>query len=403
MLAGLLFAIHDADDRPDRLAATLPFGGVTLVEYQARLLVGAGVTQIIVVVARLTPELLGAIARIGRKGVAVDTVRSAAEAVEKLHPLARVLMLGDGLVTTPMIVAAMAREGGGSGGGDREGGDALLVVPEGDAGPGFERVGGQMAWAGVARLDPARIGEVAALPQDYDLQSALLRLAVQARAAHILLPTDAVRGGHGIERQARTMEARGRAVLATIVSGRSGWFDRIVLAPIARFALPALVDRGIAGASVGAGGLGLGMLGIVGIGFGWSATGLALATLGGIALALGSVLSGLRDEEPLARAQTHAIAAIAALAVLTCAFVTSGRAGDDTAFAIGVALVAIGALGERAIVERSRALWWGGPAAYLLVATLFAILGLPLLGLGATAIYAVATLAAAIERLRQQP
>ena len=52
MLAGLLFAVHDADDQPDRLAATLPFGGLTLVEYQARLLVSAGASQIILVAAR---------------------------------------------------------------------------------------------------------------------------------------------------------------------------------------------------------------------------------------------------------------------------------------------------------------------------------------------------------------
>ena len=84
MLAGLLFAIHVADDRPDRLAATLPFSGVTLIEYQARLLIAAGVRQVIVVVARLTPELLGAINRINRRGVAVDTVRTAAEAMVKL-------------------------------------------------------------------------------------------------------------------------------------------------------------------------------------------------------------------------------------------------------------------------------------------------------------------------------
>ena len=61
MLSGRLFAIDDADDRPGRLTATLPFAGVTLIEYQARLLIAAGAAQIIIVVARLTPELLGAI------------------------------------------------------------------------------------------------------------------------------------------------------------------------------------------------------------------------------------------------------------------------------------------------------------------------------------------------------
>ena len=393
MLAGLLFAIHDADDRPDRLAATLPFSGVTLIEYQARLLIAAGVSQIIIVVARMTPELLGAINRIGRRGVSVDTVRSAMEAGEKLHPLAPVLMLGDGLVTTDAIVKAMAVEDG----------DCLLVVPESDAGPGFERVGGQMAWAGVARLSSSRIAEVAGLPQDYDLQSSLLRFAVQSRATHVLLPTDAVRGGHGIERQARTLEERGRAVLMTIVSGRRGWFDRFVLAPIARLALPLLVDRGAAGTTVGAAGAALGVAGLMTIGFGLPSIGLILSLVGCIALALGSVLSGLRDDAPMARGRTLAIGGVAAASILVFAFFVSGYAGNNTAFAIGTALVAIGALAERAILERERQMWWGSPAAYLLIVALFAILGFPVFGLGLTAVYATATLAVVIERLRRTP
>lgn len=393
MLAGLLFAIHDADDRPDRLAATLPFSGVTLIEYQARLLIAAGVAQVIVVVARMTPELLGAINRIGRRGVSVDTVRSAAEAVEKLHPLARVLMLGDGLVTTDAIVKAMAAEEG----------DCLLVVPEADAGPGFERVGGQMAWAGVARLSASRIAEVAGLPQDYDLQSSLLRFAVQSRATQVLLPTDAVRGGHGIERQARTLEERGRAVLMTIVSGRRGWFDRFVLAPIARLALPLLVDRGAAGASVGAVGLALGVASLVTIGFGLVSTGLVIALVGCIALALGSVLSDLRDEAPLARWQGLAIGSVAAGSILVFAFMIAGQAGESTALAIGTALIAIGGLAERAIRERDRRIWWGSPAAYLLLVAAFALIGFPVFGLGFAAAYATATLADAIERLRRDP
>ena len=108
MLAGLLFATADASDRHDTLAATLPIGGVTLIEFQARLLIACDAAQIVVVVQRLTPELVGAIARIGKRGVAVDTVRTAAEAEAKLHPLARVVMLADGLVTTGSIVLRSA-------------------------------------------------------------------------------------------------------------------------------------------------------------------------------------------------------------------------------------------------------------------------------------------------------
>ena len=141
MLAGFLFAVQDADDRPDTLTATLPLGGLTVIEQQARLLVELGASQIVILVARLTPELLGAIGRIARRGIAVDPVRSAAEAAEKLHPLARLLVLADGLVSSADMLVPIAGEGR----------DALLVVEASEAPPGFERVGGNAAWAGAAR------------------------------------------------------------------------------------------------------------------------------------------------------------------------------------------------------------------------------------------------------------
>src|SRR3546814_8343509 len=97
MLAGLIFATDDADDRPDKLAATLPFGGGTLLEYQARLLIAAGAAQLLVAVTRLTPELIGAVNRIGGR-VPIDLVRSASEAAEKVHPPARIIVVADGLV-----------------------------------------------------------------------------------------------------------------------------------------------------------------------------------------------------------------------------------------------------------------------------------------------------------------
>lgn len=391
MLAGLLFATHDADDRPDRLAATLPFGGVTLIEYQARLLIQAGAAQIVVVVSRLTPELLGALSRIGRRGVTVDAVRGAAEAAEKLHPLARVLMLADGLITTGDVVAGLAGEGG----------DALLVVEGAAASAGFERIGGQLAWAGIARLDPRRIAEVARMPRDYDLQSALLRVASQAHALHVALPAEALRHGHGIEHHGRTLEERGRLVLASIVSQRSGWFDRLVLAPVSRRVLPVLLTRTVPGEAVGgiAAILGLSGLGALWLGF-WG-TGTLLALLGSVGLSIGRTLAELRDEPQLARWQEIAGGVLPALAVLALGRATSLSTADGAAQVLAVGLVALGLAAERAIPERRR-LWWGSPAAYLAVVVPFVLLGASSAGLGLSAAYATATLLAAIEALRRQ-
>ncbi|WP_174285728.1 hypothetical protein [Sphingomonas bacterium] len=392
MLAGLLLATHDADDRPGQLAATLPFGGVTLIEYQARLLIEAGAAQIIVVVARLTPQLIGAMTRIGRRGVAVDAVRSAAEAVEKLHPLSRILMLGDGLITTASTVRMLAGEGG----------DALLVVPQEDASPGFERVGGQLAWAGIARLDPRRIVELALLPREYDVQSTLIRIAAQAQAANILLPEAALHDGHGIERSAQALTGRGRLVLAAIVSDRRGWFDRFVVAPIARLLLPRLVDRDVAGTAVAAGAGMIGAFGLAGEAFGLVATGLMLATLGAIGLSLAAALARLRDDDAVARTATIAAIVLPAVALLLLGQIESVRSADGAARICALSLVALAMLGERAIDEKRRRLWWGKPVAYLLIATVLTTVGLPLAALGAAAIYALATLSAAIEDCRSK-
>ena len=390
MLAGLLFAMHDADDRPNMLTATLPFGGVTLIEYQARLLIAAGASQIIIVVARLTPELLGAINRIGKRGIAVDTVRTAAEAAETLHPLARVLMLADGLTTTGDTLAVLAREGG----------DALLVVPEDQVGPGYERLGGGMVWAGVARLEPRRLAELAAMPRDYDVPSTLVRLASQARATHILLPQEAVRASHGVGHSAQALDARSRRAMAAMVSSRSGWFERYMTAPLARSVIPLLVPRTVPVAAVAAAGGVLGLLGTTLTAFGHDVSGLLLALVGTLGLSLGAILADLRDESGSATWLARAATILPALAVLAYGHDATQLSVDGSEQMLAIAGVVLAGLGERALGPAPRRMWWGSPPAYLLLVWVGALLSSPMLGLGLAATYAAATLAAGIERLR---
>lgn len=391
MLAGLLFAVHDAEDRPDRLAATLPFAGSTLIEYQARLLASAGASQIVVVVAKLTPDLLGAIGRVGKRGIAVDAVRSAAEAAEKLHPLSRVLMLADGLVTTEPLVRPLASEGA----------DALLVVGEEEAGPEFERIGGRLAWAGAARLSHARLRDASLMPRDWDLQSALLRVASQAGAAHLLLPPGAAAEGHGVEQRAAGLDARGRTVLAAAMSDARGPFDRWVVAPIARRALPALVARGTPAAGLALAGAVLGALGLAGVYADYSAIGVLLALVAVMVWTLGATLAKLRDEPRLGRGQEVAAMALPALTALLLGARLTHWAGEATQLVLAIALLTLGGLAERAISGRERLALWGGPGAYLLVLLVASMAGAPSVGLAAAAAYAAATLGAAIEGLRR--
>lgn len=387
MLAGLLFATREAHDRPGTLTATLPFAAATLIEYQARTAIAAGASQIVVIVSRLTPELIGALARIGKRGVAVDAVRSAGDALGKLHPLARVLVIADGLVTTESIVSALAEE--------RD--DTLLVVPEQAATGEFERIGGGVAWAGLARMDARRLDEAAAMPADYDLQSTLLHVLAQARAERIELAPEQTRQGHGIEHRAALLDQRGRAVLAASMASRPSWFDRVVLRPIARIAVPEVARRGVATLAVaGAGGV-IGVLGLLALYLGWRVSGLLAVLLAVLVAELAGALAMFRDEAPVERGVRLAVLIGPAIAALLL-----GQGLGTAALLLAMPLVVAGGIAERAIRGDKRRAWWGSAPAYLLVLTVGVVLGVPVAALAAGAAYASATLAAAVEALREQ-
>lgn len=392
MLAGLLFAIDDATSAPDRLVATLPFGGATLIEFQARLLAAAGATQIIIVVARLTPELAGAINRIARRGLAVDSVRTAREAADKLHPLARVVALAEGLVTTREVVAPLAAEGR----------DALLVTSDATALPGLDRVGRDAIWAGVARVSVSRVAEVAALPGDYDFQSSLLRVAAQNGALHFPLGSGRVRESHAIERTAEGLIARNQAVLGAQVTSTTGWADRFLAAPAVRMALPFMLRQGVSAAMLGAGSAVFALAGLAMILWGWSSAGLALAWIGAAGFLGAGALAWLADDLRLARLVEFARSGGLALAILLLGLATARSTASLAPLIAAMALVFCALLVERAIDGR-RHDWWASPAAFPVVLIPFALAGAPLTGLCIGALYAAATLTAAIELLKRQP
>ncbi len=391
MLAGLVFATEDAEDRPDALAATLPFGGATLIEYQARLLAAVGVGHLLVAVSRVTPALLGATSRIAARGTTVDVVRSAEEAAAKVHPLAQVIVVADGLVTTDAVIEWIASESH----------EALLVTRDGDGSPGIERVDNSHSWAGLARVPAGRLTDVASLPADYDFQSTLLRQAVAARAMQLLLPPATGRTRHGVERNSAALLRRSKSVLAALGDRRTAWTDRFVFTPITGWTLPQLVARGVPAWGVTAAG---GVAGVVAIAFlamQMPAAGVAAALLGIAALSTGSMLSWLRGEDRLARTQERVIQGLAAVTVLLTGVDVTRASGDASGIILALATIACAVLLERTPVPRRR--WWATPAAHLLILLPAAVVGHPVVGLALSALYALASLGAAIEAIREKP
>ena len=109
----------------------------------------------------------------------------------------------------------------------------------------------------------------------------------------------------------------------------------------------------------------------------------------------------LRDEAVVAPAMTWLTAGVPAVSALLLGRAVDSETGELTGVVLAIASVVAGALGERA-APSDRPQWCGDPAAYLTVLATVTILGFPTIALGAVAVYAAVTVAAAIELLRER-
>lgn len=288
-LAALIAAYHEADDAGGGLRATLQVAGRTLIERQVRLAAAAGAEPVVIVVERVTAALNAALDGLRAEGVAIVLARDAREAAEAVQSGDRVLLVGDGLVAPEAVIARLVALDG----------PAILVVPDVRVDDRYERIDAQSRWAGLALIDGQMLKQTASMLQDWDLQSTLLRRAVQAGARQI-----SVRGEAEDELPLVAETSEDLVELeAQIVAGahvrRGDWVSRYLLGPVERLATHALMPTAVTPTALGLASVLL--MGLAGLAFGkhWLGLGLGfllLATpLEGIAERLGSVrLQGSR-------------------------------------------------------------------------------------------------------------
>lgn len=389
-LCGLIFAVEEAQDRPGTLVASLPFGGMTLLEYQIRLLAGIGASQVLVAVGKVTPQFLAAIERAGRGQLKVDIVRSAEEAAEKVLREADVLVLADGLVTIDPVMERMAAEPH----------PALLVTDDAESPAAIERLDMRHCWAGIARIETRHLAHIASMPEDYDFQSALLRVAAQSGALQVPLAPGWARAGHAVERSGDGLAARNQAVLVALSDRRTLWADRWVFTRAARFVLPQMMARDIPDwAPLVAGGI-VSIAALLTVLAGWEGVGTLTALLATLGISTAASHAALRGEELRARKIELGVLLLFALLLAALGWREFRAIGTGVPVLLAAAGIVLQLLVERVPVPRRR--WWANAAAQLLILAPFALLGHAALGLGAVALYALATLIAAIEGLRDK-
>lgn len=224
-LAALISAYRQSDDS-EGLRATLPLVGGTLVEHQARQAARAGATHIVILVERLPAALTAAIDALRADGLAVDIARSVGDAADRIHPDERLLVIADGCVVGQAAIDRIAAADA----------PALLTLADEPGRDAFERIDGGSRWAGLALIDGARLRSTAAMLGDWDVESTLLRRAVQENARRIsVFEAEAGSPSAGLPIIAETAQALADLERQLLVGSRrpgTSWPARFIFAPV---------------------------------------------------------------------------------------------------------------------------------------------------------------------------
>jgi hypothetical protein len=176
---GALIGAYQEDDSGG-LRALLPLAGRTLIEYQVRCASAAGAGPIVVVVERVPQALQDAFERLRLDGIGAFPVSDVAEAVSRFEAGSAILLIGDGVAPPVDLIAELT--------GDAE--PAVATVPDDELHEAYERIDAGTRWAGVAIVDAHLLGSTAAMLGDWDLQSTLLRRAIQEGARRVPVLAD---------------------------------------------------------------------------------------------------------------------------------------------------------------------------------------------------------------------
>ena len=235
MALGALIGAYQ-EDEAGGLRALLPLAGQTLIEYQARCLAALGAAPLLVLVERIPVALNDAFERLRGEGIAVVAVSDGAEAASRFEAGTDVILLADGIAPDMNDVGRLADR-------DRADGDAealVLTVPDDEDHAGFERIDASHRWAGLARLPAGLIGATAAMIGDWDLQSTLLRRAVQSGAR--LAPAANGEGAGPFLADGNAMAGFERRLLVASRGARGDWVSRFILPLVEEVATERLME-----------------------------------------------------------------------------------------------------------------------------------------------------------------
>ena len=266
MAIGALIGAYQ-EDESGGLRALLPLAGRTLLEYQVRCASAAGAAPVVVVVERVPQALQDAFERLRLDGVGVFPVSDINEAVSRFEAGSTILLIGDGVAPTVDLVLSIA--------GEPEA--AVATVPDDEPHESYERIDGESRWAGVAVVDAHLLGSTAAMLGDWDLQSTLLRRAIQEGARRIRIEQGSAEPL--LVESAEQLSDFQRHLVDRSRGGRTDWTSRYLLPLVEDFATEHLMETAVRPSWLMWAALGLTLAAAVCFTRGWLGAGLVLLIL----------------------------------------------------------------------------------------------------------------------------
>ncbi|MBA2919656.1 hypothetical protein GON01_11415 [Sphingomonas sp. MAH-20] len=391
MLTGLIIACEDIAGGTG-LRAELPVAGQTVLEQQVRVLAEAGAERTIAIAERLPPGLAAALARLRRDGLVVEVLRRVDDVAQRVRPDDRLLVMGDGIVTD---TAAAERLLGASP-------PAILTIPDAPETREWELIDASARWAGLLLVDGDLVRRTARMLGDWDLQSTLLRNAVQAGAERVPLERGPLLAQVADPAAALAAE---QAISQAAARRPTGLLDRYVFDPLARAIAPRAMAAMIDPAWLRGGASGLLILAALVFMGGWRWPGLVLAMLSGPVDVLGRHLAGLtmrlrKDHKRWTQLRYGAASA----ALLALGWNTRDFGWGTLALAAGTIGVMTALLEHQRWIGKPqrRPLWLAEPDLLVWLLAPFAVAGWWPAGLAAQAVLAFASLLAVQRLTRRQ-
>ena len=379
-LAALIAAYHESDEPGGGLRATLPLAGGTLVERQARLAAAAGVHRIILVVERVPASLAASVDRLGAQGLNIVVARSAAEAAGAVGEQDLLLVMADGLVADAAHVSRLLDLGP----------PIILTVPDTRVDDRYERIDAQSRWAGLALVDGEMLKATAEMLGEWDLQSTLLRRAVQSGARQLSVRGEPADDLLIVAERAEDLGELQRRIFEGASARRQDWVSRHLLGPLEQELTRRLMPTSATSATLTLGAAVLTALSGLAFGSQWFLLGLLFLLAATPLDGAGERLAALRLEDPDPESWwSHLLPAVAAAALLALGIGLAESRGWGCILLAGVTIAFSLALRtEVGGAEVPGRIWLAERKGMSWLLLPFAAAGLWATGLGALAVYA---------------